>query len=37
MDELQEAIKKVNAEKQKLEAERLRRKMEKEEWDFQRQ
>jgi hypothetical protein len=34
MDELQEAIKQVNEKKQKLEAERLRRKMEKEEWDF---
>jgi hypothetical protein len=34
MDELQNAIKQVNEKKQKLEAERLRRKMEKEEWDF---
>ena len=34
MDELQEAIKQVNEKKQKLDAERLRRKMEKEEWDF---
>ena len=34
MNELQESIKLVNEKKQKLEAERLRRKMEKEEWDF---